>query len=123
MEAAVGYARQRVQFGRPIGSFQAVKHLCADMLIGVESLRSAVRAAAWAIDAEEADRGLWASLAQAVASQVATEVTDAAVHVHGGIGFTWEHDAHLYFRRALGDAVLLGGAEHHLARLADRAGL
>lgn len=123
MEMAVGYARLREQFGRLIGSFQAVKHLCADMLVGVESLRSAVRAAAWAIDAAAPDRAVLASLAQAVASQVAAEVTDAALHVHGGIGFTWEHDAHLYLRRALGDAVLLGNADYHRVRLADRAGL
>ena len=123
MEMAVAYAKERRQFGRPIGSFQAVKHLCADMLVGVESLRSAVRAAAWAIDAAAPDRAVWAGLAQALSSQVAAEVTDAALHVHGGIGFTWEHDAHLYFRRALGDAALLGGADHHRARLADRAGL
>jgi alkylation response protein AidB-like acyl-CoA dehydrogenase len=123
LEMAVAYARQREQFGRPIGAFQAVKHLCADMYVGIESLRSAVRAAAWAADDRAADRGALASLAQAMASSVAAEVTNANLHVHGGIGFTWEHPAHLYLRRALGDASLLGSAEHHLAALADRAEL
>jgi len=123
LEMAVAYAGERRQFGRPIGAFQAVKHLCADMYVGVESLRSAVRAAAWAADARTPDHGALASLAQAIASSVAAEATDANLHVHGGIGFTWEHPAHLYLRRALGDASLLGPADHHLASLADRAQL
>ncbi|MEU7811664.1 acyl-CoA dehydrogenase family protein [Pseudonocardia sp. NPDC049154] len=123
LEAAVEYAGHRVQFGRPIGSFQAVKHLCADMLIGVESLRSAVRAAAWAADAASPDAPLLASLAQTVAADVVVAVADAAQHVHGGIGFTWEHPAHLVVRRCLADAAALGGRADHRLRLADRAGL
>jgi alkylation response protein AidB-like acyl-CoA dehydrogenase len=86
LEMAVAYAGVRRQFGRPIGAFQAVKHLCADMYVGIESLRSAVRAAAWAADARTPDRGALASLAQAIGSSVAAEVTDANLHVHGGPG-------------------------------------
>jgi alkylation response protein AidB-like acyl-CoA dehydrogenase len=120
---AVAYAWEREQFGRPIGAFQAIKHLCADMYVGIESLRSAVRAAAWAADCRAPDRAALVSVAQAIGSTVAAEVTDACQHVHGGIGFTWEHPAHLYVRRAIGDAALLGRSEHHLARLADRVQL
>ena len=123
LEMAVAYAREREQFGRPIGAFQAIKHLCADMFVGIESLRSAVRAAAWAADSRAPDRAALASVAQAIGSTVAAEVTDASQHVHGGIGFTWEHPAHLYVRRALGDAALFGRPEQHLARLSDRVGL
>jgi alkylation response protein AidB-like acyl-CoA dehydrogenase len=123
LEMTVAYARERVQFGRPIGAFQAVKHLCADMYVGVESLRSTVRAAAWSADSGAADRAALASTAQAIGSTVAAEVTDAAMHVHGGIGFTWEHPVHLFVRRGLSDADLLGRADHHLAHLADRVQL
>ncbi|MGY1809478.1 acyl-CoA dehydrogenase family protein [Blastococcus sp. SYSU D00669] len=117
LEATVGYVRERRQFGRPIGSFQAVKHACADLLVLVETCRSAVTRA---LDAEGSPEALAeaAAVAQAWCSDAFRAVTAETVQLHGGIGFTWEHDAHLYFRRARADAVLLGGAAHHRERLA-----
>ena len=117
LELTVGYLKERRQFGRAIGSFQAVKHACADLLVLVESCRSAVVRAR---DAGGSPQALAeaASVAQAWCSEAYRSVTAETVQLHGGIGFTWEHDAHLYFRRARADAVLLGGAAHHRERLA-----
>ena len=121
LELTVGYIKDRRQFGRPIGSFQAVKHACADLLVQVETCRSAV---VRALDAEGSPDALAeaASVAQAWCSEAYRSVTAETVQLHGGIGFTWEHDAHLYFRRARADAVLLGGAAHHRERLAQLLG-
>ena len=121
LELTVGYLKERRQFGRTIGSFQAVKHACADLLVLVETCRSAVVRAR---DAEGSAEGLAeaASVAQAWCSEAYRSVTAETVQLHGGIGFTWEHDAHLYFRRARADAVLLGGAAHHRERLAGLLG-
>ncbi|WP_448624201.1 acyl-CoA dehydrogenase family protein [Geodermatophilus sp. URMC 64] len=117
LELTVGYVKERRQFGRAIGSFQAVKHACADLLVQVETSRSAV---VRAVEAEGSPDALAeaASVAQAWCSEAYRTVTAETVQLHGGIGFTWEHDAHLYFRRARADALLLGGAAHHRERLA-----
>jgi alkylation response protein AidB-like acyl-CoA dehydrogenase len=121
LERTVSYVKDRWQFGRPIGSFQAVKHTCADLLVLVETCRSAV---VRAVEAEGSAEALAeaASVAQAWCSEAYRTVTAETVQLHGGIGFTWEHDAHLYFRRARADAVLLGGAAHHRERLARLLG-
>ncbi len=119
LDLSVEYARTRLQFGRPIGSFQAVKHLCADMLVLVEQARSVAYHGAWALDEGTDDPRIAASLAQSVCSTAFTQVAAMAVQVHGGIGFTWEHPAHLYLKRAYTDAALFGGAEAHQERLAQ----
>ena len=120
LDAAVSYANLRVQFGRPIGSFQAVKHRLADMLVAVETARSvayhAIAAAAGGTDRELA---MAAAVAGAYCSEVYAAVAEDALQVHGGIGFTWEHAAHLWFRRAKADAVLFGTPASHRARLAE----
>ncbi|HET6663448.1 MAG TPA: acyl-CoA dehydrogenase family protein [Acidimicrobiales bacterium] len=121
LELAVAYAKDRVQFARPIGSFQAVKHRCADMLVDVEGMRSAVYWAAWTVgnvDAVDDERAIAASTAKSWCSDAASRVLASALQVHGGIGFTWEHDLHLYLKRAHLDAVAFGDATHHRARLA-----
>jgi alkylation response protein AidB-like acyl-CoA dehydrogenase len=105
----VEYAKVRHQFGRPIGSFQAIQHRCADMLVEVEKARMAATYAAWASAADTADTALAAADAKALAGDAYRTVTTQAIQVHGGIGFTWEHDLHLYFKRAQSSAVTFGG--------------
>ena len=125
LEAAVEYAGIRHQFGRPVGSFQAIKHKCADLLILVESARSAVRYAASVSSLEPGDDDLHAAAAFAGAYCSAAYFTVAAenIQIHGGIGFTWEHDAHLYFRRAKASEVMFGTPAEHRAALARHLGL
>ena len=123
MEMSVEYAKVREQFGRPIGSFQAVKHKCADMLLEVESSTSAVYAAGQAIDDESEEAALLASLAKAYCSEAFCHVAAETIQVHGGIGFTWEHPAHLYFRRAKSTEMLLGTPGHHHERILEELGL
>jgi alkylation response protein AidB-like acyl-CoA dehydrogenase len=121
LDLTVAYAKDRVQFARPIGSFQAVKHRCADMLVDVEGMRSAVYWAAWTlgnVDAADDERAIAASTAKSWCSDAASRVLASALQVHGGIGFTWDHDLHLYLKRAHLDAVAFGDATHHRARLA-----
>src|ERR671923_580912 len=113
MDMSVAYARDRIQFGRPIGSFQAVKHKCADMLVDVEMARSAMYYAAWAASDEESELPLASSMAKSFCSDAYLRVATNGIHVHGGIGFTWEHDMHLYFKRAKANEVLLGDPAHH----------
>jgi alkylation response protein AidB-like acyl-CoA dehydrogenase len=120
---AVEYAKVRHQFGRPIGSFQAIKHRCADLLLEVESLRSAVQYAAAAVAEDSAEVPMVASLVKAYASDVYFHVAAENIQIHGGIGFTWEHDAHLYFKRAKASELFLGDASYHRERLATRIGL
>jgi alkylation response protein AidB-like acyl-CoA dehydrogenase len=115
----VAYAGTRLQFGRPIGSFQAVKHRCADMLVRVEHARSAAYHAAWALTDGSDDPDLAVAVAQAVCSEAYRHVALDTVQLHGGIGFTWEHPAHLYVKRAVTDAALLGSAEWHRERIAQ----
>jgi alkylation response protein AidB-like acyl-CoA dehydrogenase len=123
LDMAVGYAKVRHQFGRPIGSFQAIKHRCADLLLEVESLRSAVQYAAAAVAEDSAEVPVVASLVKAYASDVYFHVAAENIQIHGGIGFTWEHDAHLYFKRAKASELFLGDASYHREHLATRIGL
>ena len=118
LEMAVDYAKERKQFGRPIGSYQAVSHRCAQMLLETEGARSASYYAAWTADNEPETAPLASSMAKAYASDAGTRVTNASLQVHGGIGFTWEHDLHLWLKRALSDAVLFGDSRWHRERVA-----
>lgn len=118
LDLSVEYAKGRLQFGRPIGSFQAVKHTLADMLVEVEHARSAAYHAAWALGDGSDDPALAASIAQGTASSAFAGVATDTIQVHGGIGFTWEYQAQLYYKRAVTDAVLLGSAEQHRGRIA-----
>jgi len=113
LEMAVAYANERTQFGRPIGSFQAIKHKCVDMMVAVETARSLAYYAAWAVAEDAADAGRAAAMAKAYAGDMAKTVTSEAIQVHGGIGFTWEHDLHLYYRRALAADAAFGAAPAH----------
>ena len=108
MEMAVAYAKEREQFGRPIGAYQAVSHACAQMLLEVEGARSVVLYAAWALDHEPESGPLAASMAKAYASDAGWRVPAAALQVHGGIGFTWEHDLHLWLKRGKANALPVG---------------
>jgi alkylation response protein AidB-like acyl-CoA dehydrogenase len=118
LDLAVAYAKQREQFGRPIGSFQAVKHRCADMLVDVEGMRSAVFYAAWCLAADDPDRSVASSMAKTWCSDAAHRVTASCLQVHGGVGFTWESDVHLFLKRSQLDEVSFGDAVFHRARLA-----
>ncbi len=119
LDLSVSYAKSRLQFGRPIGSFQAVKHKLADLLVDLEHARSTAYHAVWALTDGSDDPALAVSIAQATASAALTRIAADTVQVHGGIGFTWEHQAHLYFKRATTDAALLGSAEQHRSRVAE----
>jgi alkylation response protein AidB-like acyl-CoA dehydrogenase len=119
LDMTVEYARERVQFGRPIGSFQAVKQKLADLLIQVESARSAATAAVAAAADDSPDLWWTASLAKAYCSEAAMHASEETIQIHGGIGFTWEHDAHLYFKRARSGEELLGTAREHYGRVAE----
>lgn len=119
LDLSVDYAKNRLQFGRPIGSFQAVKHRLADDLVALEHARSTAYHAVWALSDGSDDPALAVSIAQATTSAAFVRVATDTIQVHGGIGFTWEHQAHLYYKRAYTDAALLGGAEEHRARVAD----
>jgi len=123
LDMAVEYAKIRHQFGRPIGSFQAIKHRCADLLLEVESLRSAVLYAAAAVAEDSSEVPVLAALTKALASDTYFHVAAENIQIHGGIGFTWEHDAHLYFKRAKASELFLGDAAYHRERLATRIGL
>ncbi len=123
LEMSVDYAKVRVQFGRPIGSFQAIKHKCADMLLEVESAKSAAYYAAWAAAEDNEELPVVASLAKAYCSDAYFHAAAENIQIHGGIGFTWEHDAHLYFKRAKSSEILLGDATYHRELLAQRIGI
>lgn len=123
MELTVDYAKVRVQFGRPIGSYQAVKHGCADMYSAWEHAVSVLRYAAWTADHDRAELPLAASLAQTYLGPAAFTTATGMVQYHGGVGYTWEHDAHLYYKRAKSAEQLLGPPSAHRARLADRLGV
>jgi alkylation response protein AidB-like acyl-CoA dehydrogenase len=118
LDMSVGSAAIRTQFGRPIGSFQAIAHKCADMFTGVYYLRPAVYYAAWALGAGAADTDLVCSVAKAKAGDVFLGAATANVQVHGGIGYTWEHDAHLFLKRAAWSHPFLGSPEQHRALIA-----
>jgi alkylation response protein AidB-like acyl-CoA dehydrogenase len=123
LEHAVSYAKIRTQFGKPIGSFQSIKHRCAEMLVAVESGRSAARRAARAIDDDDAELEVFASIAKAWCSDAYVHAAESSLQIHGGIGFTWEHVAHLHVKRAKSDEFLYGDARHHRERLAQLLGL
>jgi alkylation response protein AidB-like acyl-CoA dehydrogenase len=118
LDLSVAYAKDRVQFGKPIGSFQAVKHRCADMLVDVEGMRSSTYWAAWAIGADDPDASVAASTAKVWGSDASKRVMASSLQVHGGIGFTWEHDLHFFLKRAQLDQLAFGDAAHHRTRLA-----
>ncbi len=120
IEDAVEYAQTRQQFGKVIGSFQAVQHMCADMLLWTgKSARSAIYFAAWALDAEPASAARAVTTAKIYTSDASREVANRGVQVHGGIGFTWEHDLQLYYKRSKASEILFGDASYHRARMAD----
>ena len=123
LDMAVEYAKDRIQFGRPIGSFQAIKHKCADMLVSVESAKSAAYYAAWAVDEDSDELELVAPLAKAYCTEAYFKAAAENIQIHGGIGFTWEHDAHLYFKRAKSIELMFGSPAYHRARLADVLGI
>jgi alkylation response protein AidB-like acyl-CoA dehydrogenase len=123
LDMAVAYAKVREQFGRPIGSFQAIKHKCADMLMEVEAARSAAYYAAWAVDADSDEVPMVASLAKAYCSETATRAAGQNIQIHGGIGFTWEHDAHLYLKRAKSSELMFGTPTQHRELLAELIGV
>jgi alkylation response protein AidB-like acyl-CoA dehydrogenase len=118
LSMSVDYAKDRVQFGKPIGSFQAVKHMLADALVDVEGMRSTAYYAAWCTAADDTERSLAASMAKAWCSDASRRVMGTGLQVHGGIGFTWEHDMHLYVKRAQLDQVSYGDASFHRDRIA-----
>ena len=123
LETSVEYAKERVQFGRPIGSFQAIKHKCADVLIEVELAKSAAYHAAAAVAEGDEELPALASLAKALVSDTYRQAAAENIQIHGGIGFTWEDDAHLYFRRAKGSEVFLGDPTYHRERFAQHSGI
>jgi alkylation response protein AidB-like acyl-CoA dehydrogenase len=123
MAMAVAYAKERKQFGRAIGSYQAVSHVCAQMLLEVEGARSAVYWAAWALDHEPETAPLATSCAKAYAGECGRRVPRAALQVHGGIGFTWEHDLHFFLKRGEANAHTYGEGSWHRERIAALAGL
>jgi alkylation response protein AidB-like acyl-CoA dehydrogenase len=116
MEMSVEYAKVRHQFGQPIGAFQAIKHMCAEMLLEVENSHAATYYAAWALDAGSPDAALAASVAKAYVGDASRKVCGNSIQVHGGIGFTWEYDLHLYFKRAKHLEPLYGDADFHRER-------
>ena len=123
LETSVAYARQRVQFGKPIGVHQAIKHKCADMLFGVESARSIVYYAAWAAREQVGDASVAAAMAKATASDAFRRAAQDNLQIHGGVGFTWEYDCHLYLKRAKADEMWLGDAESQRRRIALLLGI
>lgn len=118
LEIAVEYAKTRKQFGKPIGQYQAVQHMCADMLVWTESSRSAAYYAAWALNEQLPEAPAAVSVAKAYASDACREVGNRGIQVQGGMGFTWENDVHLYFRRAKASEICFGDATYHRERIA-----
>ena len=123
LDMAVEYAKVRVQFGRPIGSFQAIKHKCADMLLEVESAKSAAYYGLWCASEMNDELASTASLAKAYCSEAYFHASAENIQIHGGIGFTWEHPAHLYFKRAKSSELMFGDPTYHREQLAQRIGI
>jgi alkylation response protein AidB-like acyl-CoA dehydrogenase len=123
MDMAVRYAKDRYQFGRPIGSFQAIKHKCADMLLRLESAKSTAYYAAWAAAEDNEELPVAASLAKAYCTESYFANSRENIQIHGGIGFTYEHDCHLYYRRAKTSELLLGDPTYHRELIADKLGI
>jgi alkylation response protein AidB-like acyl-CoA dehydrogenase len=120
LDNTVEYAKTRQQFGKPIGIYQAVQHQCADMLLWTEGSRSASYYAAWAVAENDKAARLAVSIAKAYCSDSAREVGNRGIQVHGGIGFTWEHDIHLYYKRAKSSEIMFGDANYHREQLAKQ---
>jgi alkylation response protein AidB-like acyl-CoA dehydrogenase len=120
LDTAVAYAKTRIQFGRAIGSFQAIKHKCADMLLEVESARSAAYYGGWAAAEDSDELPFVASLAKAYCSEAYFSAAAENIQIHGGIGFTWEHSAHLYFKRAKTSEELFGAPSYHRELMSQR---
>ena len=120
LDMSVEYAKVRIQFGRPIGSFQGVKHKCADMLLEVESSKSAAYYAGWAAAEDNDELPVVASLAKSYCSEAYSHTAAENIQIHGGIGFSWEHDAHLFFKRAKSSEILFGDPTYHRELLAQR---
>jgi alkylation response protein AidB-like acyl-CoA dehydrogenase len=123
LDMAVGYAKARFQFGRPIGSFQAIKHKCADLLYEVEGAKSAAYYAALVASEGDDDLAIASSVAKAYCSEAYFHTAAESIQIHGGIGYTWEHDAHLYFKRAKTCELLLGDPTYHRELIFERLGL
>ena len=123
LDISVTYAKERMQFGRPIGSFQAIKHKCAEMMLQVESAKSAAYYAAWAVDEDVPEAPLAVSMAKAYCSDAYRYTAGEGIQVHGGIGFTWEHDMHLYFKRAKYAEFTFGDATYHRELVAQEINL
>ena len=123
LDTSVEYAKTRIQFGRPIGSFQAIKHKCADMLLEVESAKSAAYYAGWAAAEDSDELPVVSSLAKSYCSEAFFHAAAETIQIHGGIGFTWEHPAHLYFKRAKSSELMLGDPSYHRELLAQRIGI
>ena len=123
LETAVEYAKTRLQFGRPIGSYQAIKHKCADMLVEVEFAKSAAYNACFAAASGDADLREAAAVAKAYCSEAYFHAAAENIQIHGGMGFTWENPAHLYFKRAKASDLLFGDAAHHREVLASLIGI
>jgi alkylation response protein AidB-like acyl-CoA dehydrogenase len=123
LDMSVEYAKDRKQFNRPIGSFQSIKHKCADMLVELEAAKSAAYYAAWAVSEDSDDAEESASIAKAYCTDAFYHCAAENIQIHGGIGFTWEHDAHLYFKRAKSSQLMFGSPQHHRTRLAALIGL
>jgi len=119
LDLCTEYAKVRTAFGRPIGAYQAIKHKCADMLVAVENAKSITYYAAWAVDQGAPDAALAVAMAKAFVSDAYRKVAGDGIQIHGGIGFTWEHDLHLYFKRAKGSEVAFGDATLHRERVAQ----
>ena len=122
LDITVDYAKMRIAFGKPIGSYQGVKHKCADMLVDIENAKSLTYYAAWAVDEGDPDAVTAVSMAKAAASDAGRRVCAAGIQLHGGIGMTWEHDLHLYLKRAKADEIALGDASWHRERIARLMG-
>ncbi|MBY4572521.1 hypothetical protein ACN94_02730 [Gordonia paraffinivorans] len=123
LEMTTAHVRDRIQFGRALGSFQAVKHQCADLAVALDDAESAVSHAIWASGESPESLPVAAAMAGAVCARVAYRAADTAVHLHGGIGFTWEHPAHLYFRRAVSDTAVYGDENHFRERFLAASGI
>ena len=123
LDLSVRYAKERVQFGQPIGGFQAVKHKCVDMMVAIENARSLSYYAAWAVAERSREAPRAVAMAKAYASDMGKNVTGDAIQVHGGIGYTWEHDIHLYYRRGLANEATFGSAPLHREAVAQQLSL
>jgi len=118
LETAVDYAKERIQFGVPIGSFQAIQHKCANMLVEVEGATAITYYAAWAVSENDPGVTLAASMDKAWCSDIYKHVAAEGIQIHGGIGFTWDHDMHLYFKRAKASEVAFGDGDYHREKVA-----